>query len=127
ARAINRGYVPVLPSSQAGQLQEPLFLWLVKLTAAPLGWHIDGARLAGAILGVLAALACWGWYRRALGPGWAIVGGLLVASTFPQLALSRQALPAVGAAACSGVALWALTAGLDETVTALRRSTAWVT
>lgn len=88
--------------------QEPLFVYLVSATGRLADWGIDGPRLAAALLGTLAAVACALWYRRALGPWWGLAGGLLVATSFWQLVYSRQAIAPIAMAACAALGLWCL-------------------
>lgn len=103
---------------RTGQLdsQEPLFSGLLWLTGSLAGWDITGARLAAALLGIVAAIACALWYRRALGPLAGLAGGLLVATGFSWLVMSRQAQPAIGAAALATIGLWCLWEGLGPRV-----------
>ncbi|MDQ3549176.1 MAG: glycosyltransferase family 39 protein [Chloroflexota bacterium] len=102
----------LLPETGPLDSQEPLFNGLLWLTASLTGWDVAGARLAAALLGIIAAVACALWYRRTLGPLAGLAGGLLAATTFPWLVLSRQAQPAIGAAACATLGLWCLWEGL---------------
>lgn len=113
ARALSAGD---LLHSRSGALdnQQPLFGALVWLTSSLTGWGVTGPRLAAALLGIVAAVGCALWYRRALGPWAGIAGGFLVATTFPWLVISRQAQPAIGAAAFAALGLWCLWEGLGS-------------
>ncbi|HEX5165205.1 MAG TPA: glycosyltransferase family 39 protein [Thermomicrobiales bacterium] len=100
---------------------EPLFDGLLWLTGTLTGWDVSGARLPAALLGIVTAVACALWYRRALGPLAGILGGVLAATTFPWLVLSRQAQPAIGAAALAALGLWCLWEGLGPDADAAGR------
>jgi len=102
----------LLPQTGPLDSQEPLFSGLLWLTGSLTGWDVDGARLAAALLGIIAAVACALWHRRALGPLAGLAGGLLAATSFPWLVLSRQAQPAIGAAAFAALGLCCLWEGL---------------
>ena len=102
----------LLPRAGLIDSQEPLFSYLLWLTGSLAGWDVTGARLAAALLGIVAAIACALWYRRTLGPLAGLAGGLLVATSFPWLVLSRQAQHAIGAGALAALGLWCLWEGL---------------
>jgi hypothetical protein len=91
---------------------QPLFHVLLWLSGTLTNWDVSGARLPAALLGSVTAVACALWYQRAIGPLAGILGGVLVATTFPWLVLSRQAQPAIGSAALAALGLWCLWQGL---------------
>lgn len=96
------------PHSGSLDSQQPLFSALVWLTGSLAGFEVTGPRLAAALLGIVAAIGCALWHRHALGSWAGIVGGLLAGTAFPWLVLSRQARPAIGAAAFAALGLWCL-------------------
>jgi|GEM_PF-1193306 len=102
----------LLPNVGPLDTQEPVFTALLWMTGTLAGWGVDGARLAAALSGIIAAVACALWYRRALGPLAGVIGGTLIAVEFPWLILSRQAQPAITAATLAAVGLWCLWEGL---------------
>lgn len=99
----NEGPVPLLPDSTEPGERDPLFAWALKLTGSVSGWSVAGARMATALAGVMVALCCGLWMRRALGTVWGLTGGLLVATSFWQMTLGRQV-----SAGMTGLALLAL-------------------
>ncbi|HUG13478.1 MAG TPA: glycosyltransferase family 39 protein [Thermomicrobiales bacterium] len=112
---------PLLPDSAAPGAREPLFAWQLKLTGSLSGWSVAGARAATALAGVVVAVCCALWLRRALGAGWGIAGGLLVATSFWQLTLSRQVSAGMAGAALLALGVWLLWGGFDTQRAAMRR------
>ena len=107
AGQIERGFFPIY-FREGSDTIEPAFVYAVSVTSRLVGSEIGGPRLAAALLGIAAAAGCALWYRQAIGAGWALAGGLLVATSFWQIVFSRQAVPAITMAAVGAVALWAL-------------------
>lgn len=112
AQRIERGSFPIY-FADAETALEPGFVYAVNLTGQIASWGVTGPRLAAALLGAVAAIACALWYRQALGRGWGLTGGLLVATSFWQLAFSRQAVPAIAMAAVGAIGLVALQRAID--------------
>ena len=112
ARSITRDNLPIFFGGGTPDAQEPFFLYVMKWTGALFGWNIYGARAAAALCGVGVAVACALFYRRALGPAWGVLGGLLVATSFWQLMFSRQAIRPIGMPLFAAVGLWWLWEGL---------------
>jgi 4-amino-4-deoxy-L-arabinose transferase-like glycosyltransferase len=111
AHDMGRNNLHLLPDSTEPGAREPLFAWWLKLSGSIGGWSIAAARMASALSGVVLALACALWYRRALGSPWAIAGGLLVATSAWQLVLSRQVSAGMLGAALLSLGLWCLWQG----------------
>lgn len=107
AQRIERGSFPIYFRS-GDEAFHPAFLYIVNLTGQLAGWGVSGPRLAAALCGITAAVACSLWYRQMLGSVWGLAGGLLMATSFWQIVISRQAVPAITMAAVGGFGLWAL-------------------
>lgn len=121
------GVLPLLPDSAGPGAREPLFAWWLKATGASSGWSVEGTRLATALAGVAVAVACALWYRRAMGTGWGLAGGLLVALSFWQLVLSRQISAGILGVALLTLGLWALWQGAGSAYdTETRKGPRWV-
>jgi hypothetical protein len=123
AQAIGRDYLPLLPDATRDAGDSPLFLWVVRLTGELAGWGVTGPRLAAALFGLLAVAGCALWYRRALGPGWAVAGALLAGTSFWQLVSSRQATPEIATAAGAAAGLACLWEGHARAFAGTRRLT----
>jgi hypothetical protein len=107
AQQIERGFYPIYFRQREDTL-EPAFVYLANITGRLAGWGVTGPRLAAALLGIAAAAACSLWYRKTMGTGWGLAGGLLVATSFWQIVFSRQAVPSIAMAAAGAIGLWAL-------------------
>ncbi|HEX2283030.1 MAG TPA: glycosyltransferase family 39 protein [Thermomicrobiales bacterium] len=112
SQQIERGLFPIY-FRDGNETLEPAFVYLVNLTGQLAGWGITGPRLAAALVGIVAAIGCALWYRQTLGPGWGLAGGLIVATSFWQVAFSQQAVPAIAMAAAGAFGLWALYRAMD--------------
>jgi 4-amino-4-deoxy-L-arabinose transferase-like glycosyltransferase len=113
AQSINRQHLPVFFGGGTPDVQEPFFLYVMKWTGTLFGWDVYGARAAAALCGVAVAVACALWFRRALGVGWGLAGGVLVASSFWQLMFSRQAIRPISMPLCAAAGLWCLWEALE--------------
>ena len=107
AQQIERGFFPIYFRDDTTAI-EPAFVYAANLTGQLAGWGVDGPRLAAALLGIATAAGCALWFGRAMGTAWGLAGGLLVATSFWQIAFSRQAVPSITMAAVGVFGLWAL-------------------
>lgn len=104
SRSIGDDGLPLLPSGGIA----PAFLWLMQPFGVLLDWDVIAPRATAALLGIIAVVACALWFRRTLGVGWGLVGGLLAAAWFPLLLHSRVGLPEIGAGAAAATGFWLL-------------------
>jgi hypothetical protein len=123
AHGLGRNGIPLLPETAAPGAWEPLFAGWLWVTGSLGGWSVAAARSATALAGVALALGCVLWYWRLLGLGWALAGGLLVATGFTPLLFSRQMSAGMLGAALLALGLWCLSAG--AAAPRPRRRTAW--
>lgn len=104
---------PAAALHEAGTHSLPLAA-LIALVSRFIGFDVAAPAVGTALTGTAAALFTALWLRRALGPGWGIAGGTLLAGSFWPLLFSRIGLsPIVGAAALAAL-LWLLQEALSR-------------
>ena len=96
--------------------RSPLLAGLIALIGRPLGFDIFSARLGAALAGIGTAVFTALWLRRAFGPVWGIVGGLILAGSFWFILFSRIALSPIAGALALSLLLWCLSEALERGV-----------
>ena len=89
---------------------------MIALIGRPLGFDIFSARLGAALAGMGTAIFTSLWLRRAFGPVWGIVGGLILAGSFWFILFSRIALSPIAGALALSLLLWCLSEALERGV-----------
>jgi 4-amino-4-deoxy-L-arabinose transferase-like glycosyltransferase len=114
------GYHPLYFTSNAGN--EPLFIYLMALTAGLFGHTAWGIRLAAVICGLLTLLFTYLWIRRAYNNRTALIAAALMAVSFWPIFLSRVGLRAASVPMMAALSAWLLFEGMQRIQESANRS-----
>jgi hypothetical protein len=114
------GYRPLYFTSNAGN--EPLFIYLMALTAGLFGHTAWGIRLAAVICGLLTLLFTYLWIRRAYNNRTALIAAALMAVSFWPIFLSRVGLRAASVPMMAALSAWLLFEGMQRIQESANRS-----